>query len=526
MGENLAFRGMLLKMMKRFPVYPILFAIYPVLNLYAQNVSQVTPVTLLRPLIASMIFTFVIWALVGLFVRSWQKSALIVLVIQAAFFTFGHLLGFLKAITVFGRTIPPGVYLGVGEIILLVVLFRSILLAKKRFNQLGTYLNIVTIFLVVFPFLRIGQYYWDQHQFAQQVSTQAAAINSSANKPDVYMIVLDAYSRQDLLKADFGFDNSAFINQLQGMGFDVLPCSRSNYNGTEVSLASMLNMAYLSDLGIDGVTINSGSNPEMPFVKNNQVRNIFEQMGYNVYAFQTEFPTLDWEQTTRLFAPPQTSTLSQALLPIETLFIKSTALDLLMNLPVPWSNQLNEKINSAYSDHVRNVRYTLTTLPGTATLPGPKLVYAHIVAPHKPFIFDAQGNIITDTRFYQDNGDAINPDFYKKGYIGQTEFINSQIVPILKDILRYSQKPPIIILMGDHGYQVKDTHFENLLALYMPDHKDSALYPSMSLVNVYRTIFDQYFGQSYPLLPDHSYHIDLQKGYIPAPETQPGCIKP
>ncbi len=512
--------------MKRLSIYPILFAIYPVLNLYAQNVSQVTPITLLRPFIASIVFSLVIWAFINLFLRNWQKSALMVLVIQVAFFTFGHLISLLKGITVFGRAIPPSAYLGVAEIILLVVLFRWIVLSRSRLNQLSTYLNIVTICLVVFPFLRIGQYYWDQHQYAQQVTTQAAAIHNSVDKPDVYMIVLDAYSRQDLLKADFGFDNSNFVNQLQGMGFDVLPCSRSNYNGTEVSLASMLNMEYLSDLGIDGVTINDGSNPEMALVKNNKVRNIFEQMGYNVYAFQTGFQTLDWEHTTRLFGPPQTSTLSQGLLPIETLFIKSTALELLINLPLPWSNHLSETVNSAYSDHIRTVRYTLATLPGTATLPGPKLIYGHIVVPHKPFIFDAQGGINTDTRFYQNNGDAINPDFYKQGYIGQTEFINSQIIPVLKDILRYSQKPPIIILMGDHGYQVKDTYFENLLALYLPDGKASAVYPSMSLVNVYRTIFDQYFGETYPLLPDESFRIDLQKGYILAPETQPGCIKP
>jgi hypothetical protein len=79
--------------------------------------------------------------------------------------------------------------------------------------------------------------------------------------------------------------------------------------------------------------------------------------------------------------------------------------------------------------------------------------------------------------------------------------------------------------MGDHGYQVKDTYFQNLLAIYLPDGKTEPLYPSLSLVNVFRLIFNQYFGAAYPLLPDMSYRIDLKKGYISAAETLPGCIQ-
>jgi len=505
------------------PLYPFLFALYPVLNLLAQNIIQITPITLVRPLVVSVVFSIVIWLLAVLLLRNWQKSALLAFSFQVAFFTFGHLPDLLQGKSNHTPLTEHLFYLGLVELGIIVALGIWLFRTRRRLQILTSYLMAVNICLVIFPLARIGQFYWIYERPGRQLVAHAAVSQTVADKPDIYYIILDAYSRQDLLKANFNFDNQPFIDQLNQLGFDVIPCSRSNYNGTAVSLSSMLNLDYLSNLGIPGTAINSGSNPEKPFIKKNLVRTTLEELGYRIYTFQTDYPTLDWENTTQTFSPSQASYNTQRLLPIETMFIKSTAFYLLMNISTPWTSQLKIAVDSPYADHIARVRYTLSQLPGTATLPGPKFVYAHIILPHRPFVFDAQGNINTDTGYFSRNGDAINWDYYQKGYIGQIQYANSQIIPVLNDILRYSQKPPIIILMGDHGYQIKDTYFQNLLAIYLPDHKTGSLYPSLSLVNVFRLISNQYFGAAYPLLPDVSYRIDLLKGYIPAPETLPGC---
>ena len=44
------------------------------------------------------------------------------------------------------------------------------------------------------------------------------------------------------------YDNSAFISDLEKMGFYVAKCSQSNYPRTDVSLGSSLNMDYLQNL--------------------------------------------------------------------------------------------------------------------------------------------------------------------------------------------------------------------------------------------------------------------------------------
>jgi len=504
-----------------FPFYPLIFALYPVLNLLAQNISQVTPLTLARPLVGSLLFSVLIWLLAYLLLRDWQKSALLAFSFLVAFFTFGHLSTLLQEKP--GLTPLAGqlFYLGLLELGIILALVVWLFRTRRNLNVLTSYLLAANICLVILPLLRIGQYYWNNERLGRQPVAHAAVSQAVKDPPDIYFIVLDAYSRQDLLKQDFNFDNQPFVDQLSQLGFDVIPCSRSNYNGTAVSLSSMLNLDYLSALGIQGTAINSGSTPETPLIKKNLVRTTLEQLGYHIYNFQTDYPTLDWEKTTQTFSPAQASYVTQNLLPIETLFIKSTALDLLMNIATPWTSQLKTVVDSPYADHIARVRYTLSQLPGTATLPGPKFVYAHLILPHRPFIFDAQGNINSDTGFYSKNSSPVNWDYYQKGYIGQTQYANSQIIPALTQLLRYSQNPPIIILMGDHGYQVTDTYFQNLLAIYLPDHKTGSLYPTLSLVNVFRLIFNQYFGASYPLLPDVSYRIDNQKGYIVAPETMP-----
>ena len=66
--------------------------------------------------------------------------------------------------------------------------------------------------------------------------------------PNVYLIMLDGYPRADTLRNEFGYDNSAFLGGLADRGFDVSTDSRSNYNKTWLTYASMLNGAYISDL--------------------------------------------------------------------------------------------------------------------------------------------------------------------------------------------------------------------------------------------------------------------------------------
>ena len=48
-------------------------------------------------------------------------------------------------------------------------------------------------------------------------------------------------------------------------------------------------------------------------------------------------------------------------------------------------------------------------------------------------------------------------------------------------------------------------------AYYLPSVDKSKLYPTISPVNSFRLVFNEYFGGNYDLLPDKSYYSILQK---------------
>jgi hypothetical protein len=159
--------------------------------------------------------------------------------------------------------------------------------------------------------------------------------------------------------------------------------------------------------------------------------------------------------------------------------------------------------------HVISTLFILDHLQEVPAIAGPKFTYAHIFVPHIPYVFDSNGQLLTDPGFYSAGQDQpVNAEYEKQGYVDQIQFIDKAIVPILHTIISKSKNPPIIILMGDHGLG-SNNRYTDLLAYYLPKGSGK-LYPSISPVNSFRVIFDEYFGANYPLLPDLTYYSDTK----------------
>jgi hypothetical protein len=171
-----------------------------------------------------------------------------------------------------------------------------------------------------------------------------------------------------------------------------------------------------------------------------------------------------------------------------------------------------------HRSRVLNKLETIKTVPDDVS--GPKIVYFHVVVPHPPFVFDADGNAVTPNRPYSIADGEDYPgsaDEYRSGYRQQLIFLNKEILQVLDAILAKSPNPPIIVLMGDHGPASmfssdmenpgclrERTH--NLYAVLLPHHqKDGTAYASMTPVNTFRVIFNTYFGTDLPLLDDATY---------------------
>jgi hypothetical protein len=157
--------------------------------------------------------------------------------------------------------------------------------------------------------------------------------------------------------------------------------------------------------------------------------------------------------------------------------------------------------------------YVFNSIDDITRMPEPTYSYIHLISPHPPFVFDPNGNPTYPPDFWNDQR-MYPADLYEKGYVNQLQYLNKKMLQAMDTILNNSKVPPIIIIQGDHGpwLQPNDKRMWNLTAIYFPNHKDK-LYPTITPVNIFRLVFDTYFGGKYDTLKDVSYFSPVPNLY-------------
>lgn len=301
-----------------------------------------------------------------------------------------------------------------------------------------------------------------------------------------------------------------FIQQLEKRGVYVANESKSNYSMTISSLPSSLNMNYWDELARNEIK-DVGWIPVIPLLHDNLVSNYLHNRGYDLVTFPSGFwPTEDF-QTDMKISP--------------LINLNEYQENLLLYTPVP---RIFPSI--LYDNHRNRINFTLNSLKNITNEERPIFVFAHILTPHPPFIFDGEGNPVHPQRTYN-HFDA--DDYRKLGgttaeyqemYSDQLNYIFSEILEMIDGILLESESPPILIIQGDHGpgSLVSQSHFEEnnlderfsiMNAYYFPDKDYSSLYPSITPVNTFRVILNKYFEENLPLLPDKNYFSILYHPY-------------
>jgi len=301
---------------------------------------------------------------------------------------------------------------------------------------------------------------------------------------------------------------------LEKLGFFVANESHSNYLQTFYSMASLWNFDYLKPWNSSYEYTQYLLKP----IQNNRSMRLLNDIDYTTVSFESELQYTEIKNADVYLSN---------FLPFnkfESLLLIDSPLDALSKtfhwaFPIP-----------AYSTHAQRIQYELRTLREIPTsISGPKIVYAHILAPHPPFVFDQSGNLISNETPYAlwDETTYIGGrEEYRKGYREQVIFINGEIISVITDILAKSKTPPIILIMGDHGpasmfnwtLDAPGCIWErssNLYAILLPGHQaDRTVYSTMTPVNTFPVIFNTYFGTNLPLLEDRTYLMSWQQPTI------------
>jgi hypothetical protein len=499
-----------LPIIKKLPLYPLLFAAYPVLALLAFNISQLKVTAALRSLEVAIIGGLIFWLLLNLVIRNWHRSAILVSLFIILFFSYGHVYHILETHAVFG------VFLGRHRLliifwILLATLGTWLILRKVSDpSKLTASLNFMGIVLIAMPLIQM-MFYWVRVSQAtsNRVQTSTSAVNvtmvGGKNMPDIYFIVLDAYSRDDVLKEKFGFDNTDFITDLEVLGFYVPRCSQSNYALTQLSITSTLNLDYLERIGerLPGGKIDQVGLPEL--IKHNEVRSILESLGYKTVAFDNGFPWLDWDDAdVRYSWESEGLSKGSASLDIngfEVMLVQDSAALILMDSFTLFDRLFLPLKNSPIDNHRENILYMFDKLQSIPlAVKSPKFVYVHFVAPHGPIVFGPNGESIT----VEEN----SVEAFRVGYRDEVTYLNKRILGIVREIINKSKIPPVIIIQGDHGNDiaVNEERMKILNAYYLPGVDYTKISSTITPVNTFRMIFNDYFGGNYPLLEDKSFY--------------------
>jgi hypothetical protein len=502
----------LLPVFKNKIFHPFLLALYPVLALLAHNIEEIKFVTGLRALIVAPLGAAILFALLRLVVRDHHHAALLCSLALVLFFSYGHLYNYLEQNRLLGFTLGRHRYLLPiwGGLLLL-----GTLLVLRRDGNLAVVtrsVNMASAFLLIWPIVQLlsfaGQVVPALSQEQQPAqNSHHLSVQEGQIPPDVYYIILDSYTRGDVFQEIYEFDNTSFLEQLRGLGFYVASCSQANYSQTRLSLASSLNMeyldAYLGELNSHGEEMAR----LLPLAHHSAVRQALEGLGYVTVSFETGHIPTQWEDTD-YYLSPQGGLMSEAqnfgrLSEFEVMLLQNSAGLLLTDAASGLPQLLGNASRSYWQIYRERILYTIDRLEAVPEIPGPKFVFAHILAPHPPYVFEADGKPVEEEK-----GKII-------GYRDQVAYVNTRMFSVLEAIIIKSNTPPVIILQGDHGPDsfAPQDRMAILNAYYLPRGVNDLLYTNISPVNSFRVVFNSAFAGDFPLLDDRSYYTLSREPY-------------
>ena len=510
--------------------HPFLIAFFPIMAIYSVNIGLIQLEQFIFPTILIVGSALLFFLCLKYILKNGKKAALIVTLAFIIFFSFGHVYNILNQVSIgdtdlgSNRTLLPifVISFGIGSFL--------IIRTKRTLDNATSIVNTISVVFITVIIAMVGieafgcdecliQQTYSLGIFSNQImdsplyfEEHSFSVSESDSLPNVYYIILDGYPRNDVLKKHLDFDNSEFIDFLKQREFYVAENSYSNYSLSSTSIPATMNMNYINfltdELGEDSRSYDPLLGKDFGLYADNQVIKNFKSMGYKVAKIGSvpmylhEIPLADLSlcyksihlMDNRLFdTVARTSMVGY--------FIERWSEDLQRQIILCAFEEL-PKISSYYEE--------------------PVFVWSHIMLPHFPLIFGADGEPITP-------GESLlvmnNPHVFegtdsswniKQQFLQQLQFTNKKSMELVNKILE-NEKQSIIIIQSDHGsaFDVDlddptddDVHqrLSNINAIYFPDEKPREILTNdQTNVNTFRIVFNSYFGSDYDILEDRIY---------------------
>jgi hypothetical protein len=502
--------------------HPLLWALQPIAFLYAQAVHEVAAVDILIPLGATLAGAGLTWAAATLILRrDIRKGAFLTSMLLVLFFSFGRVVsladGFFETTRLWPNleqlhlaTRTLSLQAAVLAAFAVVIVGVTVRLGRRKplSGKVPALMARTAAVLLAVSIVQIGLGILAVRR--PQAPTPPPAANGAgrAHPPDIYIIVVDAYARADVLRESYGFENGPFLEALADLGFTVAKRSSANYPLTFLSLASALNMTSLEDLALEAGAGSRSQKKAHNMIRNNEVMAFLKGRGYRTIHLASS-----WAGTrTNPYADE-----------VRTDDVRVMDDDFARALV---DTSLLALYNSRWLDDLALFyREQFTRLEETAAEPGPKMVFCHFLLPHHPYVFDRNGAHVSD-------GSLVDNLLFRKAqwrrvdaYVEQLMFLNSRLLEAFRAILSSNSAPPIIILFSDHGplaatpdaEAAKRAQLDNLVAAFLPGAPAQTLPDDIRLVNLFPIVLNTYFDAGYALRNGTRFYSTFRRPYAYEP---------
>jgi hypothetical protein len=368
---------------------------------------------------------------------------------------------------------------------------------------------IASLVLVAWPVANMAAHRWLEPTRVLPPLPLPSADVAPAERPDVYVLVLDGYGRADVLRELYGLE-SELPAALTQLGFNLAGRANSNYGQTLQSIASLLNADYLQPL-LDQ------PNEAVPvrqrladLIARSRVLTTFASAGYRIRTVDSELSLVRPQGVDQRFGSWRSindfdfALYAQSMLPI---------LSALAGIPQ------GQAIRILHRDQILR---SFDVLANAAPGPGdpPTLTFAHLLIPHPPFVFAADGSWVSsdDQAKFADGPQATgSAESYMDGYRAAIRYTDRRLAEVIGEIIaRSGQRRSVIYVQGDHGPASKldqvpapEAYIERfgiLLGLRVSWQEPTDLYDHVTPVNAMRLLVNRTLGTAIPFVEDRSYY--------------------
>jgi hypothetical protein len=246
--------------------------------------------------------------------------------------------------------------------------------------------------------------------------------------PNVYVILLDGYPRQDSLIDYFDFDNRPFLEALADRGFDVAEQSSSPYQSTIMVVPTMMHMRPLEELlGAPWDASDTQHRHLWQLLNQAPVHDAYQSAGYTTYSIVSSAEALDWRTADVVLESPWPSRFEDYLVGYG-----------ILRPIVPFAAMDRAEILDAFTH--------LESSVGTSR----RFVFAHIMSPHNPYVFAADGG--PAERCGHECANHVGPPnpMLADRFLGQLRWLNGRVIEAVDHIVD-ADPEAIVILFSDHG---------------------------------------------------------------------------